>query len=80
MILAAQSIRNTSLELNVLQVPSSVDQLRDTWRPHQNVSRRKVVTMAHAVNMDTAYRDLRSQGIVRGMRRKYKARTASLGK
>jgi hypothetical protein len=78
--LAAQSIRNTSLELNVLHAPSSGDQLRDTRRPHQKVSRRKVVTIAHVVKMDTAYSALRSHGIVCGIRRKYNARIASLGK
>lgn len=53
-ILAPQSILNTSLEENVLQLPSSVLQFNSTCAPHQNVSSRKVVVIAAAVKTDTA--------------------------
>jgi hypothetical protein len=49
-----QSTLNTSFDANVLQAPSSIDQFTDTWRPHQNVSKKKVVNMAHPVSIDTA--------------------------
>jgi len=52
-ILRPQSIRNTSFELKVLHASSSGDQLTETWLPHQKVSRKNVVTMAHTVNTDT---------------------------
>lgn len=50
MMFIIQSVRKTSLDANVLQRPSSGDQFTDTSRPHQNVSRKHVVTMAVAVN------------------------------
>jgi hypothetical protein len=61
-----QSILKTSFDENELQASSSVDQFTDTWRPHQNVSRKKVVSMAHPVKTITAYNAFRSPGIVGG--------------
>ena len=74
-----QSILKTSFELKVLQAPSSRDQLTETSRPHQNVSRKKVVTIALPVKSATAYNDFRSHGIVGGISRKYSARIANFG-
>lgn len=74
-----QSILKTSLDENVLQAPSSRDQFTDTLEPHQNVSRKKVVTMALAVKATTAYSAFRSHGMVAGISRKYNARMASFG-
>lgn len=78
-MLRLQSILNTSFELKVLHTSSSEDQLIDTCLPHQNVSRKNVVTMAHTVKRDTAYSIFRNVGIVGGMSLKYKARIASFG-
>ena len=74
-----QSILKTFLDENVLQAPSSRDQFTDTSEPHQNVSRKKVVTMAPVVKATTVYSAFRSHGIVGGMSRKYNARIASFG-
>jgi hypothetical protein len=49
-----QSTLKTTFELNVLQASSSSDQLTDTWDPHQKVSRKHVVTIAEAVENETA--------------------------
>lgn len=61
-----QSILNTSLDENELQASSSVDQLTLTSRPHQNVSKKKVVPIAHPVKTITAYSAFRNHGIVGG--------------
>jgi hypothetical protein len=61
-----QSILKTSLEENELQAPSSVDHWTETWRPHQNVSKKKVVAMAQPVKTITAYSTFRNHGIVGG--------------
>lgn len=79
-IFIAQSTLNTTLESNVLQAPSSSDQLTDTCRPHQKVSKKQVVIIADAVNIDTAKSNFLSHGIVGGKRRKYSARMASFGR
>jgi hypothetical protein len=50
----AQSILKTSLDAKVLQASSSKDQLTDTCRPHQKVSRKKVDVIAHPVKTVTA--------------------------
>ena len=52
--LVAQSILKTSFDANVLHAPSSIDQFKDTWRPHQNVSRKNVAIMAEPVKKVTA--------------------------
>lgn len=75
----AQSILKTFLDENVLQAPSSRDQFTDTSEPHQNVSRKKVVTMALMVKANTAYSAFRSHGMVGGISRKYSAKIASFG-
>jgi hypothetical protein len=74
-----QSILKTVFEVNVLHAPSSRDQFTETSGPHQNVSRKKVVTMALPVNIATAYSAFRNQGIVGGISRKYSAIMASFG-
>lgn len=65
-----QSTLKTTFELNVLQASSSSDQLTDTWGPHQNVSKKQVVTIAEAVKMETAYSPFLSVGMVGGNSRK----------
>jgi hypothetical protein len=48
-----QSILKTTFELKVLQASGSRDQLTETSRPHQNVSRKQVVTIDASVNPET---------------------------
>lgn len=80
MIFIAQSTLKTILELKVLHASSSSDQLTDTLRPHQKVSRKQVVTIDASVNPDTKYSTFRSHGMVGGKSRKYKATIASFGR
>ena len=75
----AQSILKTFFDENVEQAPSSKDQFTATSEPHQNVSRKKVVTMPLPTKAVTTYSAFRSHGIVAGMSRKYSARMASFG-
>jgi hypothetical protein len=66
-IFSDQSILKTSLEANDVHASSSVDHWTDTWRPHQNVSKKNVVHIAHPVKTITAYNTFRNHGIVGGM-------------
>lgn len=75
----AQSILKTSFDVNEVQAAWSGDHCIETSRPHQNVSRKKVVVIAHPVKAVTPYSVFRSQGMVGGMSLKYNAKTASLG-
>ena len=48
-----QSILKTTFELKVLHASGSRDQLTETLRPHQNVSRKQVVIIDASVNPET---------------------------